>query len=84
MTKKKKGAQQAMALNSKGKVDQLADLLAMAMLRAGYTQFMDERVLRPLRARKEVGGRGAKLVMEGSLDRVALVGKVPRVDYTPP
>lgn len=62
-------------------VDGLGEQLARRMLRAGYTRFLDARALRTLDARQEVSGQGSRLTLSGKLHQVALVGKVPRVDY---
>ena len=62
-------------------VDGLGKQLARRMLRAGYTRFLDARALRTLDARQEVSGQGSRLTLSGKLHQVALVGKVPRVDY---
>ncbi len=62
-------------------VDGLAEQLAHRVLRAGYTRFVDARSLRALDARQEVGEKKSRLTMTGRLHQMALVGKVPRVDY---
>ncbi len=62
-------------------MDLFADRLRMTLLKAGYNRFLDEGALRPLKARQEAGNTSLRLVVEGSLDQVALVSKVPRLDY---
>ena len=62
-------------------LDSLSSKLAMVMLRSGFSRFLDERRMRPIKSRKESGAPTNRLILSGQLHKLAMVEKIPRLDY---
>lgn len=55
--------------------------IGLELLRLGYTRYVDAQALKSIKAVHQVQDSEAELTMEASLDRMAFVSHIPRVDY---